>query len=295
MRYARESRNAYVLILPALLIVAMFTLYPTIYASILSLYDCLPGKACVFVGFSKYMQLFSSGLFWHSLKVTLIFVFASVSAQIIIGTLIALLIYYLPKGSNILKTLLIIPWALPGVISAAMWRTILDYDYGLINGVLRALNVCSPDEGIKWLLDPNLALLSLILIDIWRLSPFVALLVLAGLVAIPKSYIDAAEIDGASTIQKFIHIMLPFLKPIYKSIFIIRSIFAFQALDIVFVTTKGGPGTATYLLPYYMYNEAFAFLDFGGGAALAVILALLIVITICIFYYIVFRTLVRTP
>jgi len=184
------------------------------------------------------------------------------------------------KGSGLARAFLVLPWALPGTVAAGIWRFMFQSDYGFINGFLRLLGY---DSGIIWLGKPAFAINSVIFAEVWRMAPFFALLLLSGLSTIPDDLYEAGRIDGASEWQMFWRITVPLLKPIIGIILVIRTIFTFQNLEMVYVMTKGGPGISTYLTPYYMYRQGFVNMKIGEASAVSYYLVVLIGI-FCIFY-----------
>lgn len=284
MRSLREKRTAYMLILPTIILVVLAILYPLVYSFIISLTNSVFTKmdSASFVGFKNYWQLLHDNLFIKSVKVTLYFVIVSVFLELVIGMMIAMLLNIKLKGTSFVKALLVVPWALPGTVIAGIWRFIFQSDYGFVNGFLRLLGF---EANILWLSSSPLAISVVIFAEVWRNAPFFGLILLAGLSTIPGKLYEAAKLDGGNEWQIFWRITVPLLKPIIGIILIIRTIFSFQSIGLVYVLTKGGPGTDTYFIPFYLYRESFVNMRIGKGSAMAYYLALLIAI-FCVIYLI---------
>ena len=230
-------------------------------------------EAMEFIRFGNYLRLLNDPLFLRSMGLTLYFVGLSVFLQLIVGMAMALVLNEPLKGRGWVRALLVLPWALPGTVVGGIWRWIYHADYGLINGLLRILGVLK--GSLLWL-GPGMALNAVVFAEVWRMAPFAGLMLLAGLATIPRQLYDAARVDGATGWQIFWYITLPLLKPTIGIILVMRTMFAFQNLELVYVLTKGGPGTQTYLLPYYMYTVSFNQLQAGYGSAMAYGITILI-------------------
>lgn len=254
-------------------------LYPigfSFFISLHELYLLRPG-AVRFIGLRNYTKLFNDVRFWKSLALTSYFVGISVFGQLLAGLGIALLLNEPLKGRGIVKALLVIPWALPGVIIGGIWKWIYHPDYGLINGLLRQVGLLELEGRISWL-GTSQAINAIILTDIWRLAPFVGLMLLAALSTIPSQLYEASKIDGAGAWQRFLYITLPLLRPVILIVLVIRTMFAFQIFDLIFVLTRGGPGTATYTLTYLVYSKSFNQLHMGYGAAMSYAAAVVVMV-----------------
>jgi len=270
----------YFFIFPALIIIFSVIIYPLLYSFSISLqeYNLLRPEKISFIGLNNYVKLFRDNLFVYSILITIYFVIVSVFIQLLLGLGIALLLNEPLRGRSLVKALLILPWALPGTIIGGMWLWIYHPDYGLINNLLRSINLLKDIEVISWLGSPLLAIHAIIITDVWRLSPFAAVLLLAGLATIPKEIIESSKLDGASSWQRFLYITLPLLKPIIILFLLIRTMFAFQIFDIVYVLTRGGPGTSTFVLMYYAWDKGFNQLNMGYAAAASYVTAIFIII-----------------
>ncbi len=282
MRELKEKSTPYVFIFPTIILVLLIIAYPLVYSFIVSLSYSVFTKldSSRFIGFQNYKRLLSDELFIKSIKITLYFVVVSVFFELVIGMIMALVLNIGLKGSGFTRTLLVIPWALPGTIVAGIWRFLFQSDYGFINGFLRLLGF---NVGILWLSSSPLAIHAVIFAEVWRMAPFFGLILLSGLSTIPNELYEAGKIDGANEWQMFWRITIPLIKPIIGIVLIIRTVFAFQNLEMVYVMTKGGPGSDTYLLPYYMYRVSFVNMKVGYGSAMAYCILVLTGI-FCTFY-----------
>lgn len=263
----------YLVILPLVAIVALFTIYPVVQAIQFSLrkyYLIRPGRP--FIGLENYVSVVSERLFPESVFSTLLFTGGSVAGAFLLGLGIALLLSYELRFSGALKTLIVLPWALPYTIGGLIWKLIFAPDFGLINKTLGTLGLVKPEDYVAWLTDPRIAQMAVILAQIWREMPFATIFILAGLQAIPPDYYDAVEIDGGGAWTRLVHIALPLLKPIILIVLVYETIIALITFDLVYIMTGGGPAGATSLLSYYAYSKSFSFLNFGEGTALSMIL-----------------------
>ena len=266
----------YWLLTPAVLVTLLIVFLPMAEAVFLSLHDYLLWKpsSFAFVGFENFINALSDEVFWISAWHTLIWIGLTVPCQMLLGLATALLLNREFRWRGLARALIIIPWALPSVITALMWRWIYDANSGVLNDILIRLGVLQ--SAFPWLADPDTALLSIVLTLTWQGFPFFAVMILAGLQAIPKSYYEAASIDGATTWQQFRHVTLPGIAGVLVTATLLRLIWVANSIDVIFVMTGGGPGYATYTLPLYAFIEARTSLNFGYGAALAVIFTLIL-------------------
>ena len=231
------------------------------------------GFSGTFVGLDNYTRTLSDPAFAMAFRNSVYFTFVEVVAVVLLSLAVALLLNT-PTGRNgLFRVILLIPWALAPVANAVLWKWIYNANYGILNVILLQLGLI--DEKVVWLGDPFLALNAILLADIWKAIPFIALLLLAGLQNVPGYLYRAARLDGASTWQRFRFVTLPGLRvPILIAI-VLQSIWALKVFDLIFVLTKGGPGDGTVLLNFLAWRVTFNFLDIGYGAAIANILFLL--------------------
>jgi ABC-type sugar transport system permease subunit len=267
-------------LLPTLLLVAAFTVFPVAHALWTSLHQVMllfPSED--WVGLENYRTVVMGEYFGVALKNSLLFTLFSAPVVVVIGTATALFLNRKFAGVTVLRSIVLLPWVLPGAISAVLWTWVFHPSWGVINTLLRKLDLIH--SSIPWLSDPSLAFLSVTIAHVWTQLPFTIVLVMAALSTLNREVIEAAEIDGASTRQRFIHIIVPHIKAILVVLLIYNALTAFTTYDIVYAMTGGGPGTATTLLSFQIWKESFSMYDFGAGSAVAfivvVISALLII------------------
>ena len=266
----KERIFGYILVFPCLSFVSIFAFFPIIYSFYLSLHRIiigLPGMGRKFIGFQNYRDLFMDGVALHSLVHTLVFVISSTFFELLFGLLIALVIHRNFKGRGMVRAAVLVPWALPTVVASQMWRFIFNDKYGLVNFVVHGSD---PSAYTAWLADPLFAFAAIVIADVWKTSSFAALLILAGLQAIPEELYEAARIDGAGPWQQFKKITLPLLKPALLIALLFRTMDAFRVFDLVFVMTQGGPADSTNVLQFYGYKKIFAEGLMGYGSTVSV-------------------------
>lgn len=266
----------YAMLMPALLVTAGVVLLPVLYTVVMSFRDFVlfrPNQA-PFVGLANYARALGDETFWISLRQSLVWIVAVVGSQFALGFVAALLLNRSFIGRGIARALVIVPWALPSVIIGLMWTWMLDFNLGLANDTLLWLGLIR--RPIAWLADPDLALWCVVLTLTWQGFPFFAVVILAGLQAIPKELYEAAAIDGAGPRQAFRFVTLPGLREVIATALLLRVIWVANSLDVILVMTGGGPGLATHTLPLYAFLNATTALDYGYGSALAVLLTLML-------------------
>ncbi|RKG84419.1 sugar ABC transporter permease [Corallococcus terminator] len=269
---ARERRQAYLLVMPAVLVLAVVALYPVLAAIWLSLHRfILVFGERRFTGLANYVYLFGDARFWSALANTAYFTAVAVTVELLLAVPLALLLNRSFPGRGLLRASVLVPWAIPTVVSARLWAWMFNPDYGLINRLLGGAD-------INWLGAPGYALHAAILVDVWKTTPFVALLVLAGLQGIPEDLYKAARVDGASTWRQFRAITMPLLKPALLLAVLFRSLDAFRVFDAIYVLTEGGPANTTETLSIYAYKTLMRSGDFGYGSALSVMTFLCVVL-----------------
>ena len=272
---AREARLAWSFVLPALGVIVLVALFPLAWTAweSLHLHDLrMPWRGQPFVGLSNYAELLADGRFWAAMGHTAFFTAASVSLELALGLVLALAMNRTFRGRGLMRAAVLVPWAIPTVVAGLLWRFMFDARSGIANAVL--MDVGLMDEPLVWFVDSVAAWVPVILGDVWKMTPFVALLLLAGLQNIDESLYEAAEIDGAGTWQKFRHVTLPLLKPAILVTLVFRTLDAFRVFDLVYVLTGGGPGTATEPIALYTFNSLLQHLRFGYGSALSVVVFL---------------------
>lgn len=256
---------------PNFLLFAVFTYWPLLYNGYLSFvrWDLLaPIK--LWVGLDNYQELFTSADFGQMLANTLVFTFGSVVAICLLGLLMALLLNQSLRGRNVVRSVVFSPVMLSGVAIGLVWIYIFDPRYGLIDGLTRMLGVRSPD----WLLDPNWAMVAVLLVHVWKNVGYAVVIYLAGLQAIPRELYEAALVDGAGPGARFRHITLPGLSPVIFFLILTTILTGFQSFDIIKTMTDGGPVGATTTLIYYLYQEGFVAFNAGRAGVASVVLFL---------------------
>jgi len=255
-----KARNqAAILAAPAMAILAGVAVLPVLAAIWLSLHrSILVFHEERFIGIANFRFLVTDGRFWSALGTTAYFTGVAVAAELIIGLPVAMLLH---RGSGLFRAAILLPWAIPTAVSARMWAWLFNADYGLLHRLL---------PGIDWLGSPRTALHAAILVDVWKTTPFVALILLAGLSAIPEDVVKAARVDGARPARIFFSITLPLLRPAILLALLFRSLDAFRVFDAIYVLTEGGPANATETLSIYAYKTLLRSGDFGYGSTLSV-------------------------
>jgi multiple sugar transport system permease protein len=279
----------YLSILPVALVIALFAIYPIIHAVRMSFYQYLLTKPNQhpFVGLENYIDVISSYYFRNSIQITGIYTLAAVTGVVIYGLGLALLMNTKIRLSTPLKIVILLPWALPAVVSGLLWKWILHSDFGILNAMLYSLGLI--DGYIPFLADPTLARASLIITFIWKEGPLVAIFFLAGLQLIPEELYEAARIDGGGGWRIFRHVTVPLLRPVFLVVIVYETMTAILTFDTIYVMTGGGPADSTALISWFAYAEIFKALNLGHGVALAIIIALITLVLI-ILYLRVLRT-----
>jgi multiple sugar transport system permease protein len=236
----------------------------------------LVGTSGTFVGFDNYAKMLSSSNFQRTLYTTAWFAIVSVAVEMVIGVLTALLLNQEFHGRFILRALMILPWALPTVVNATLWRLIYNPEYGALNAALTQIGII--DSYRSWLGEPATAMTALIIADTWKNFPLVTLIALAALQAVPRDIRAAALVDGAGPFARFRFVTLPFIVGPLMVALVLRTIEAFKVFDIIWVMTRGGPANSTRTLSILVYQEAFSFQRAGSGASLALIVTLLVTV-----------------
>lgn len=265
-----SHRLALLFIVPSLVFVSVFTLYPIVESFRLSFYRMiltLPWLGQKMVGWENYLDLWTDPVAWQALQTTLIFVAVTVPSELLLGLGMALVMNEAFRGRGVLRAVVLIPWAIPTVVSSQMWRFIFNDRYGLFNFVLFGGDTA---RYFAPLADTRFAMLAIMAAEIWKTAPFAALIILAGLQTISDEVYEAASIDGATSWQKFYHVTLPLLWPALLLALLFRTIDALRVFDLVFVMTQGGPADATNVLQFYGYKKTFAEGMIGYGSTIAV-------------------------
>jgi multiple sugar transport system permease protein len=267
----RDHQTGWLLLAPALLLLLLVYAYPILRSFWLSFYSQNLGTELrpLFAGLDNYRRMAVDGRFWQSLTNTGFFTLVSVALELLLGLGLALVLNQTFRGGGLVRTIALLPWALPTALIATTWTWIFNDQFGVWNDLLQRLGIIQ--TGVNWLGDPNWAIWTVIAADVWKTTPFIAILLLAGLQSIPRDLYEAHALDGAKPSQSFFQITLPILLPQIVIATLFRVAQAFGIFDLVQVMTGGGPGGATETVSLYIYATIMRYLDFGYGAALVVV------------------------
>ncbi len=269
------TTRAWLLMLPLLAVMIAVIGWPMVDTVRLSFTDAkLVGTGGQFVGLDNYARMLASSTFQRTLLTTAWFAIVSVAAEMVLGVLAALLLDQRFYGRTFLRALMILPWALPTIVNATLWRLIYNPEYGALNAALTQTGILADYR--SWLGEPGTAMTALIVADCWKNFPLVALIALAALQAVPKDIVSAALIDGAGAWKRFRFVILPYLAGPLMVALVLRTIEAFKVFDIIWVMTRGGPANSTRTLSILVYQEAFSFQRAGSGASLALIVTFIV-------------------
>lgn len=269
-----EARVGKAMAAPSLILIFALAIYPLLYTIFISFTELnmMTGET-QYKGLTNYIQAFTSGEFWNSVWVTLLFTILSLVIQLPLGVLVALLLNQEFKGRWLLRSIVLVPWAVPTLVNSTLWNWIFNTQYGAANRLLIQFNLIS--EPIIWFDTPMKAMGVIVFADTWRMLPLYVLMMLASLQTIPQSQIEAAILDGAGAFSRFRNVILPLIKPMLLVVLVIRTMQALKVFDIIYMLTHGGPANGTMVISYYIYNQSFGFMHFSYGAALAIIVAVI--------------------
>lgn len=278
-----DALFAYLLNLPALVIVLSLIAYPIVYSFWLSLqkYNLKRPDLRRFIWFANYRELLTDTTFLNSVKVSCIFSLASVALIVVLSVSLALLLNERFIGRGALRSLVLLPWAIPGVVNGLMWSWIFNSRVGALNGLLFSLGLI--DEYRVWLIDTRMALMLAIVANVWNVLPFSVIILLAGLSTVPGELYDAARVDRAGVLQRFRQVTLPWLMHPLLIVLILQTMNAFRTFDVIYILTGGGPGEATNVIALQTVRTVLDFTDFGLGNAYAYVITL-ITFVISLFY-----------
>ncbi|WP_287322771.1 sugar ABC transporter permease, partial [Mesorhizobium sp.] len=257
--------------------------YYMVYTAMTDLSFANPDQKGVFIGFDNFRRLVrEDAIFWGSFWRTIRFVLVAVSIEFLLGFALAWLIWRYIERQRLLTTLLLVPMMLAPVAVGLIWRLLLQGDFGMATHYLRAVGLLSQSSAV--FSSPSLVMPTIIAIDVWQWTPFVTLIILAGLMSLPRSPFEAATMDGAGPWRQFTDILLPLMRPIIALVLLLRGIDAFKEFDKVFIMTGGGPGTVSELLSIYAYRVNFKTWNLGYGAAVSFMVYLVVLIMCSVFY-----------
>ncbi len=263
--HRNRTRLGWLMLIPSLSILIIFAIWPALNTAWLSFRDTnLIFQKNNFIGLQNYRNLFSDPIYWIAAKNTFIFTLSSVALETMIGVSLALIMNLRWRLKGIIRAAILVPWAIPTVVTSTMWAWVFNTDYGITNWLLSPFDI-----SINWLGEAFWAMSAAIIADVWKTTPFIALICLAGLQTIPSALMDAAKVDGTSKWQRFWHVILPLLKPILLVAILLRVLDAFRVFALIFVLTNGGPANGTEVLSTYGYKVLFSTLKFGYGSSIA--------------------------
>lgn len=286
-RFVQNSKLSYKVLLPSLAFVVVFIAFPMVYTISIAFkgyrYGVPTGKP---IWFKNFASIFTSPIlapeFYNSLLVTFEFAVLAIFLVVVISLAIALLLNQRFRGNGFVKVALLMPYAIPGITGAVIWRWIYDPTFGILNYVLLKMGIIK--QYVSFAADPHLALFAIVFAYVWKFVPYSTFLFTAGLATIPPSVYEAARMDHSGTFNTFRKVTLPLLMPVVQLVLVIQTIFAMvYHFSLLFVITRGGPGTATRTLAWLVYKESFSFDHFGQGAALAIVLSLIMLLFIYIY------------
>ena len=259
-----KSNTGFLFALPALIVLMMLIAYPVTYTGILS----VTNQQEEFVGLQNFRDVLRPRVTTQALWNTLWWVFGSIFFQVIFGVAAAILLNQNFRGRAVVRSIALIPWVVPSIVAATTWAWMFHTEFGIINYMLTGAGVL--EEPIGWLITGNTVLPAMIAINVWKLFPFVAIMVLAGLQSIPQELFEAAKVDGASYWEEVRHIMLPQIRPVVTAVTLLLVIWALNAITIIYAITSGGPANKTLITPIQIFRLAFESSAFNQSAALAV-------------------------
>lgn len=267
---------------PSIVYIVALVGLPLLLAIYLSVSNATTGSQTLqYVGLANYLRAINSTIFRSALTNTFIFTFASEILVIVLGNILALTLQHPFPGRGLVRFLILLPWAAPFALGAIGWKWMFDSLYSVVNWMLRAVHILGPRDFPQWLGVPTLAMVAIIVVHVWRMLPFSAVVLLAGLTSIPQEVSDAAAVDGAGFFQRLFHILLPMLLPIITVAVLFGTIFTFTDLSLVYILTAGGPFNSTHVLASWAFQVGIIAGDLGQGAAIALfLLPVLLIVTI---------------
>lgn len=278
-RWARLQPYLYVL--PAVALVCLVIIWPLISNIISSLQvdkRILAGGHTAWVGFQNYKRAWDEGLLALSMRNSIIFTGSTVVFSFVLGFVVALLLNSIHRGSSVYRIIIVLPWVIAPVVAAITWRWLFDDTFGFVNYILERLGLMDPAAPIVWLGEPSLAFIPVIMASVWRFFPFCTIMILAGLQAVSRDLLEAADIDGANRWQRFTHVTIPQVRSVLVVVALLAFIWNFNEFGIVQVMTQGGPLQSTMVLPVLIRNLAYLSLRLGTASALSVMLAVVLLI-----------------
>ena len=280
----QEARTAWIMMAPALILVGVIAVYPILRTFWISFHEMnlkKPQSGYPFIGLKNYIDMLSDSRVATDIIFTLKFTVVTVFLEMIIGFAAALIMNRAFKGRGLVRAAILIPWAIPTSVSAMMWKFIYNDQYGMFNDILYRLGII--DEYKAWLSTTDGSFLALVITDVWKTAPYMALLILAGLQMIPDELYESAKLDGAGVVQRFLHVTLPMTRRALIVALLFRTLDAFRVFDLISVMTGGANGTESIAI--YAHTQLMSFLNFGYGSALAVLIFLVVFVISLIYLF----------
>lgn len=280
--FRTERRLGLSFTLPIFILIFLLMGFPFAYTVYLSLTNKTVGRPAEFIGLANYISIFKDSTYWRVVRNTGVYTVVCIAAKLVLGMLFALLLNEKFRGRAFTRVAMLLPWAIPGMVAANTWKWMYNDQYGIINEVLRKLHIIS--QPIPWLGSMRLALISVMIVNIWRGVPFFLFSILGALQSIDDQLYDAGKIDGANVVQRFFSITLPSVMPVVAISTLLSTIWTFNDFDNIWLITGGGPLNASSVIATYTYEQAFMYNDMARGMAVAVsavpvLLVLMILVT----------------
>ena len=276
---AAENRVWKLMIAPSLLLLILMSIYPMVFNVYNSFFDWnfASSQPRRFVGLENFQGVLTDQNFLRAMLNTLLLVASAVTLEFLLGFLIALLFHQSVAGTRLFRSLMIAPTMITPIVASLMWLLMYNSDYGVVRYLLQCIGIQSPPA---LLASKTRAMPAVILVDVWQWTPFVMLILLAGLTSMPRDVIEAAQVDGANSRQRFFSIVLPSLRPVVAVALLMRVMDTFKFFEVVYMLTKGGPGNVTETVSYFAYKEGFSFFEVGRSSASCLVI-LFVVLTVC--------------
>ncbi len=265
-----NSRYGFLLNLPGLLLVILWVLLPALLLFLASFLRYDNVRPIVFNGLQNYQHLFRDRLFWVGVEKITVFCISTTVLTSVGGLVLGLVLSAIVRGGGLFRSLMIVPWAVPAVVSGIIWKWMFSPDFGVISDLLMKVGLIQTPLSIYS--TPSLAMVGVVIADSWTRIPFMGIILLAALLSIPGEIHEAARVDGAGVMNRFFYVTLPLIKGPLLVGLLITTIFSFRTIDIIIPLTAGGPGRATYVLGYYIWDQIVKSLNFGVAAAASVVL-----------------------
>jgi multiple sugar transport system permease protein len=278
-----NPRYGFLLNLPGLLLVFLWVLLPALILFLASFFRYDNVRPIVFNGVENYQHLFRDRLFWIGMEKIAVFCVGTTGLTSLGGLVLALVLSAIVRGGGVFRALMIVPWAVPAVVSGIIWKWMFSPDFGVISDLLMKIGLIQTPLSIYS--TPSLAMVGVIIADSWTRIPFMGIILLAALLSIPGEIHEAAKVDGAGAANRFLYVTLPLIKGPLLVGLLITTIFSFRTIDIIIPLTQGGPGRATYVLGYYIWDQIVKSLNFGVAAAASVVLFFMTAAIALIFVY----------